>query len=152
MPSPPGAGTMDKQQIIMSFTVPPSTEDVEVIARTALDNLPEELIEFCEGLDVQVEELADEALEDELDLETPFDLIVLFRNGAQIAPGIQSKIANDDDRLIIFRRPLLDMWCETGEDLNALVRQVVIKELGANFDFSEDEIEDMNERHFQGLL
>jgi hypothetical protein len=28
----------------------------------------------------------------------------------------------------------------------------MIEEIGKNFNFSEDEIDDMSERHFQGLL
>jgi predicted Zn-dependent protease with MMP-like domain len=143
---------MDRQQIIMSFSVPPSADDLQVIAKSALATLPEELTEFCESLGVQIEELPDLALEQELELESPYDLVALFRSGSQLAPGVESKVANDDDVLIIFRRPLLDMWCESGDDLNALVRQVMIEELGANFDFSEDEIEEMSGRHYQGML
>ena len=143
---------MDRQQIIMSFSVPPSAEDLQSIAKTALDSLPEELVELCEGLAIQVEDIPDESLEQEFELETPYDMIALFRSGSQITPGVESKVANDDDVLILFRRPLLDMWCETGDDLSAVVRQVMIEELAANFDFSEDEIEEMSRRHFQGML
>lgn len=142
---------MDRQQIIMSFSVPPTPEDLQVIAREAVENLPEELAEFCESLAVQVEEFPDETLEQEFDLETPYDMVALFRSGSQISPGVESKVANDDDVLILFRRPLLDMWCETGDDLNNIVRQVIIEELGANFEFSEEEIEEMSRRHFQGM-
>lgn len=143
---------MDRQQIIMSFSIPPSPEDLQAIAKDAVAALPEELSELCEGLAVQIEEFPDEAVAQECGLETPYDMIALFRSGSQIAPGVESKVANDDDVLILFRRPLLDMWGETGDDLNILVRQVIIEELGANFDFSEQEIEEMTRRHFQGML
>ena len=140
------------QKIIMNFTVPPSPDDLEAIAQDVLANLPEELLEFCDGLALQIEDIADEALEDELDLDDPFELVALFRSGKQISPGVESKVANDDDILILFRRAILDMWCESGEDLTQVVRDVMIEELGSNFDFSEDEIEDMSKRHHQGLL
>lgn len=143
---------MNQQRIIMNFTFPPSADDLEVIAEAALDTLPEELMEFCDSLAIQIEELADEALENDLDLEDPFDLVALYRSGGQIAPGVERKVANDEDLLIIFRRPLLDMWCETSDELNNIVRQVMIEELGQNFDFSEDEIDEMTQRHFQGML
>ena len=136
----------------MNFTVPPSPDDLEAIAQDVLANLPEELLEFCDGLALQIEDIADEALEDELDLDDPFELVALFRSGKQISPGVESKVANDDDILILFRRAILDMWCESGEDLTQVVRDVMIEELGSNFDFSEDEIEDMSKRHHQGLL
>ena len=143
---------MSRQQIIMNFTAPPSPDDLAVIAEEALAALPEELLEFCDGLAIQVEEFPDESIEQEYDLEDSYDLIALFRKGNEIAPGVESKIANDDDLLILYRRPLLDMWCETGDSLADLVRQVMIEELGQNFDFSDEEIDEMTQRHYQGML
>lgn len=143
---------MDRKDIIMSFSVPPSLEDLEAIAQSVFENLPEEILELCEDLALRVEDLADETLEAEFDLEDPFELLCLFRSGSEIAPGVLKKVANDEDILVIFRRPLLDLWCETGEDLNVLMRQVMIEELGQNYDFSEDEIAEMTQRHFQGMF
>lgn len=143
---------MDQQRIIMNFSVPPSTDDLEVIAKDALDNLPEEILELCDSLNIRVDEFPDEAIEEELDLDDPYDLLALYRSGKQISPGVEKKIANDDDVLILYRRPLLDVWCETGGDISQVVRDAMIEELGNNFDFSEDEIEEMSRRHFQGML
>jgi len=143
---------MDQQRIIMNFTRSPSAEDLMAIADAIIESMPEEIMEFCDSLTIQIEELADEAIENDLDLEDPYELVALYRSGSQIAPGVEKKVANDDDVLILFRRPLLDLWCETGDDLNNLVRQVMIEELGQNFDFSEDEIDEMTQRHYQGML
>ena len=143
---------MERQDIIMSFSLPPSAEDLEAIAKAVLEHLPEEILELCEDMGIRVDEIADDILESELDLEDPFELVCLFRSGNEISPGVTKKIANDEDVLIIFRRPLLDLWCETAEELNALVRQVMIEELGQNFDFSEDEINEMTRRHYQGMF
>lgn len=143
---------MSRKEIIMSFSSPPSSEDINAIASSTLESLPEELLEFCDEMAIVIEELPDEAMEQELELDDPYDLIALFRKGSQIAPGIESKTANDDDVLTLFRRPLLDMWCETGDDLNILIRQIMIEELGQNFDFSDDEIDEMAKRHYQGML
>ncbi len=136
----------------MNFTYPPSVDEVRSIAEHAVEHLPEELVEFTESMTVQIEELPDEALQQEFDLEHPYELVALFRSGKQIAPGVESKVANDDDVLILFRRPLLDLWSETGDDINALVRQVMIEELGQNFDFSDRDIDEMTRRHYQGML
>lgn len=136
----------------MSFSTPPSADDLEVMAAEAMETMPEELMEFCEGLAVTIEDLPDEAMEAELELDDPFQLLALYRSGKQIAPGIEKKTANDDDILILYRRCILDYWCETGEDLAACLRQVIIEELGRNFEFSENEIEEMAGRHYQGML
>lgn len=136
----------------MNFTVAPSLEDIEVMAGNALDNLPDELDSYCAEVSIVVEDFADEGLESELDLDDPFDLLALYRSSREISPGIEKKGANDDGVLILFRRPILDMWCESGEDLNAVLHQVMIEELARNFDFSDDEIEEMSVRHHQGML
>ncbi|NCC22886.1 MAG: metallopeptidase family protein [Alphaproteobacteria bacterium] len=143
---------MDRKQIIMNFSVPPSIEDLQVIATEALELLPEELVEFCEEVTVEIEEFPDEATESELDLDDPYDLLALYRSGKQISPGVERRTADSDDVLILYRRPILDLWCETGEDLNTTVRQVMIEEIGRTFEFSDSEIEEMIRRHFQGLL
>lgn len=143
---------MDARKIIMNFTVAPSLEDIEILAGSILEHMPDELHGYVDGLAIVVEDFPDETLEAELEIDDPFDLVALYRNGKEISPGIQKKSANDDDVLILFRRPLLDMWCENGEDLSTLIHQVMIEELARNFDFSEDEIEDMAQRHHQGML
>lgn len=136
----------------MNFTTPPSAEDLLVIARAVIETLPDELAEDCEDLGVEIEEFPDEALEQELGLENPYDLLAMFRSGKEISPGVQKKIANDDDVLLLFRRPILDLWSETGEDLNALVREVMIEEIARAFEFSDQDIKNMLKSHYQGLL
>ena len=126
--------------------------DIGVMAKEQLELLPEEILEFCESIGVQIEELADESLESELDLEDPFELLALFKSGKQVAPGVEKKSANDDDLIILFRRPILDVWCETGQDLAHIIRETMIEEIGGNFDFTDDEIEEMAQRHYQGML
>lgn len=144
--------SMDCRKIIMNYTIAPSLEDLEVISRSLLDSLPDEILRFCENLEVVVEEMVDELTEQELELDDPFELLTLYKNGKEIAPGIEKKNADGEDVLLVFRRPLLDVWCETGDDLSFLIRQVMIEELGRNFDFSEEEIAEMAERHYQGML
>jgi predicted Zn-dependent protease with MMP-like domain len=139
-------------KIIMNFSVPPSADDLEAIARDTLSNLPEEILELCETLTLQIEDFPDETVEAEMELDDPYELLAIYRSGKQIAPGVQRKVANDDDVLILYRRPILDVWCETGEDLSHVVREVMIEELGNNFEFTEDEIEEMAGRHYQGRL
>lgn len=143
---------MDQKQIIMHYSVPPGNEDIEVMAREVLDTLPEELLEFCDEIEISVNDFVEEALEHELDLDDPYELVVLYRSGKEIAPGVERKVANEDDVLMLYRRPLLDLWCETEEDLSQVIRHAVIEELGRYFDFSDDEIEEMTARHYQGML
>lgn len=143
---------MAGKQIIMNFTNPPRLDDLEVIAHGIIETLPEELVEFCSEMAVQIEEFPDDAIQSDLDLDEPYELLALYRSGKEMAPGVERKTANDDDILLLFRRPILDVWCENGDDLTGLIREVIIEELGKNFDFSEDEIDEMAQRHYQGMF
>ncbi|MFA5591818.1 MAG: metallopeptidase family protein [Micavibrio sp.] len=136
----------------MNFSLPPSQDDIETMAKGIVESLPEEILEHCEDLAIMVEDFADDATQAEMDLDDPYDLVALFRSGKEISPGVERKVANDDDVLIFYRRPILDLWCETQDDLTSLLREVMIEELAVNFDFSEEEIEEMAARHYQGML
>ena len=143
---------MECKRIIMNYTVPPSAEDLEDLTSFLWDSLPDELISRCDDLMIAIEDMADDTTLDDLDVDDPFELLALYRDGKEISPGVERKVANDDDVLVLYRRSILDMWCETQEDLQNLIRQVVIEELGRHFDFSEEDIEEMAGRHYQGLL
>ena len=143
---------MQSQRIIMNFTTPPSLEDVEDLANAAWENLPEELSSRCDELTIAVEDTVDDTTMDDLDVDDAYELLALYKNGKEISPGVERKVANDDDVLVIYRRPVLDMWCETQDDLLSLIRQIMIEELGRHFEFSDDYIVDMAERHYQALF
>ena len=117
-----------------------------------IETLPDDLSELCEDIILEIEEMPDEATEQELDLEDPYELLALFRSGKEISPGVESKTAAQEDTLILYRRPVLDMWCETGDDLFSVLRQVIIEELGRSFEFPDSDIETMVRTHHQGLL
>ncbi len=147
-----GLESMNQQRINLSFSAPPSQDDILEVAREIFETLPEEILEHCESLAIQCEEVADDATQAEFELDDPYELLALYRSGKEISRGVQRKVANDDDVLILYRRPILDLWCEIGDDLKDIIRDVMIEELGQNFEFSEDEIEEMSRRHHQGLF
>jgi predicted Zn-dependent protease with MMP-like domain len=47
----------------------------------------------------------------------------------------------DVDLIFLYRRPLLDFWVETGEDLEHLIRHVLVHEIGHHFGLSDDDME-----------
>jgi predicted Zn-dependent protease with MMP-like domain len=73
-------------------------------------------------------------------LESPFDLLGLYR-GVDLAHKSVIATPSDLDMIYLYRRPLLDYWCETGEDLAHLVRHVLIHEIGHHFGLSDDDME-----------
>ncbi len=137
------AKSVSRQEIIMNFSSPPNNDDVAVFARQALESLPDELARKCEELILEVEEFPDDTTLQDLDIETPYELLALYHSAKEISPGVQKKIANGEDKIIIYRRPILDVWCETGEDLGRLIREVIVEELARGFEFSDEEIQEM---------
>jgi predicted Zn-dependent protease with MMP-like domain len=118
----------------------PSLEDIERLARGALTTIPEPLRKLTRDVVVRVEEFPDEATEHEMELETPFDLLGLYR-GVGIEGRDNPRTGTEPDMVFLYRRPLLDYWCETGEELGHLVRHVMIHEIGHHFGFSDDDME-----------
>ena len=96
------------------------------------------------GNDVMTEDFPDEETEREMGLESPFDLLGLYR-GVDLARKSVSSTQQDVDMIFLYRRPLLDYWCETGEDLGHLVKHVVIHEIGHHFGFSDADMEAIEE-------
>ena len=138
----------------MNYTVPPSYDDLQVMARAVLENLPDELQERCgdEDIAIIIEDMVDEAIEQEMGLDNPFDLPVQFKSGKEISPGVEKKTAGEQDTLIIYRRAILDAWCDLGEDLTGLMRQLILEEIGRHFEFSDEDVDEMVQRHYQGML
>ena len=137
------AKAVSRQEIIMNFTTPPSADDVAVFARHALESLPDELASKCEELILEIEEFPDDATAQDMELDTLYELLALYHSAKEISPGVQKKIANGEDKIVIYRRPILDVWCETGEDLGRLIREIIIEELARGFEFSDDDIQDL---------
>lgn len=120
--------------------LPPSLEQMEAIAKAALDSLPEEFRRNVDGVPLRVEEFPDEETEREMGLESPFDILGLYR-GSAIAARDGSSPSPYPDMIFLYRRPILDYWCETGEDLVHVVRHVLIHEIGHHFGLSDDDMD-----------
>ena len=140
------------QQILMNFSYAPTGDDVLAIASAQLQIMPEEILEHCDDLKIEIEDFPDEATESDLELDDPYELLCLYKAGKNLSPGVETKVASEDDVLILYRRPLLDSWSENGEDLTQTIRDAMIEEIANHFDFSDDEIEEMAAQHYQGML
>ena len=143
---------MDAKQIIMNYTVPPGLDDLETLAQAILEVMPDELVEYIENLSVVVEDFPDDATQSDMDVDDPYELLALYRSASELTPGVNKKQADGDDILLLFRRPILDVWCENCEDITGLLREVMIEEIARAHDFSDGDIDDMTSRHYQQIL
>jgi predicted Zn-dependent protease with MMP-like domain len=119
---------------------PPTLADIEELANSALDSIPRELKKHLGAVVIRVEEFPDEETEEAMGLDSPFDILGLYR-GVSLPYKSVSDPHPNVDMIFLYRRPILDYWCETGEDLGGLVRHVLIHEIGHHFGFSDDDME-----------
>jgi len=126
--------------MVATFSEPPGADDIEAIARKALATLPPELRNPVEGVVIRVDEFPDAETATELELESPFDLLGLY-HGVSIDRRSVSDTHEDVDMIFLYRRPILDYWCESGDDLVHVVRHVLIHEIGHHFGFSDEDME-----------
>ena len=119
---------------------PPSAADLQAIADTAFAEIPEKLRRMVRGVAILIEEFPDDRTMDDMGLESPFELLGLYQ-GVSLDRKSVSDVPEDIDRIFLYRRPLLDYWCETEEPLAALVRNTLIHEIGHHFGLSDEEME-----------
>lgn len=122
------------------FTSPPTLDDMEALAREAFAQIPSELTRHVDGVVLRVDDFPDLETEREMGLETPFDLLGLYRGVALGDKGVTAT-PSDVDMIFLYRRPILDYWCESGEDLRHLIRHVLIHEIGHHFGLSDADMD-----------
>ena len=119
---------------------PPNLAEIKRLARPALKTIPKKFRDKVEGLIIRVNDFPDAATEREMGLKSSFDLLGLYRGVSLDRKGI-SDTSENVNIIFLYRRPILDYWCETGEDLSHVVRHVLIHEIGHHFGFSDDDME-----------
>jgi predicted Zn-dependent protease with MMP-like domain len=117
----------------------PSLADIETLGKRALDTIPDEFKRNLGPLVIRVEDFPDEETEAAMELESPFDILGLYR-GLALPHQSVSQPRAQIDMVFLYRRPILDYWCETGEDLGAVVRHVLIHEIGHHLGFSDEDM------------
>ena len=127
-----------------AFGPSPSAADIEAIARRALAALPEPFAAHLKDVVLLVEEFAADATLAEMGIEDPFDLTGLYE-------GLPLNLKSVDtsgtlpDRILLFRRPILDEWADGNETLERLVAHILIHEAGHHFGFSDDDMHALEE-------
>ena len=122
-----------------AFGSPPSLVEIEAVARAILDRLPEPFASHLRDVILQVEEFADRETLAHFGMENPFELTGLY-SGRPLTEKSVEESGSLPDRVFLYRRPILDEWAESGEELEHLVRHVLIHEIGHHFGFSDEDM------------
>jgi len=120
----------------------PSLEEMESLAIEALARLPEKLRTLCRDLTIHMVDFPEEALVENLGLESPFELLGFFEGSGQ--PLVFSMAsAGSSHHLSLFRRAILDEWAESEETLGDIITHILIHEIGHHFNLAEQEMEEI---------
>ncbi|MEF2550359.1 metallopeptidase family protein [Aurantimonas sp. A2-1-M11] len=122
----------------------PGLDVIEAIAIKAYGELPAEFRALSGDIRFFVAEFPDDDVVREVDLESPFDILGLFEGRAigDLASPVTGEMPN---RILLYRRPILDYWAEHEETLGSLVSHVLIHEIGHHFGLSDDDMEALEE-------
>jgi predicted Zn-dependent protease with MMP-like domain len=119
----------------------PSLDDIAALARAAFDALPALFRERSGEVLVRVEDFADDEMLDDLGIEDPFELTGLYQ-GVDLQRRSVLDAAPGRSMVWLFRRPILDEWCERGDvSLGDLVSHVLVHEIGHHFGLTDEQIE-----------
>ena len=132
---------MNRSAADWSGTTPPSLEDFAVLAEAALAALPAEFRALTGEVQMRVLDFAEDEVLDELGIEDPFQLTGLYQ-GADLRTRTLFDPTPQPSMVFLYRRPILDEWCEHGElSLGELITHVLIHEIGHHFGLSDEDIE-----------
>lgn len=118
----------------MSARFAPTSEEIEALALDALNRLPDPFRQHLGNVVLFVEDFADKATLDAMEIDDPFGLTGLY-TGRPV--GQEAQTGDPPPTIHLFRRPLLDEWVETGVALDALITHVVVHEVGHHFGLSD---------------
>lgn len=119
----------------------PGLDVFERLARAAFDALPATFRDLCGEIVIEVAEFPTDEVVEEMELESPFDLLGLFHGiGLAHAPA-EPATGQFSNRISLYRRPILDYWAEHEESLGAIVTHVLVHEIGHHFGLSDDDME-----------
>lgn len=120
--------------------VAPTLADFERLAADAFYRLPTEFRGLVKDLLIRVEDFATEEDLDDLGIESPFELLGLYR-GVSLAHKSVMDAPREPDMVFLFRRAILDVWGEGEESLGDLITHVLVHEIGHHFGLSDDDME-----------
>jgi predicted Zn-dependent protease with MMP-like domain len=118
----------------------PTLADIDGMARAILAELPEAFRKATRDVVVQVMDFPDDDVCEDMQLESPFDILGLYQ-GIALDEKTSDLSGALPDMVFLYRRPILDYWCENGDDLHHVVRHVLIHEIGHHFGFSDAEMD-----------
>jgi len=117
-------------------TKAPSLAELEVLAAEVFARLPKRFRDLAADVVIRVDDFPGDDVLDEMSAETEFDLLGLFQ-GVGLPFRSESAPVQMPNMIWLYRRPILDYWAEHDETLGAIVKNVLVHEIGHHFGLSD---------------
>ena len=118
----------------------PTLDDIEALALEAFAGLPAEFRALTGEIVFMVQDFPDDDVIDDMELESPFDILGLFQ-GPDLASREGASASHHATMIFLYRRPILDYWAEHEETLGTVVTHVLVHEIGHRFGLSDADME-----------
>jgi predicted Zn-dependent protease with MMP-like domain len=114
----------------------PSLAEFEALAGEVFRHLPKRFRDLAADVVIQVDDFPSEEVLERMHAETEFDLLGLF-HGVGLPFRSQSAAVQMPNMIWLYRRPILDYWAEHDETLGAIIKHVLVHEIGHHFGLSD---------------
>jgi predicted Zn-dependent protease with MMP-like domain len=114
----------------------PSLAELEILASEVFRHLPKQFRDLCGNLVIQVDDFPSREVLRVMHAESEFDLLGLFQ-GVGLPFRSESAPVQMPNMIWLYRRPILDYWAEHDETLGAIVKHVLVHEIGHHFGLSD---------------
>jgi predicted Zn-dependent protease with MMP-like domain len=114
----------------------PSLAEFEILAGEVFRHLPKRFRDLAIDVVIRVEDFPADDVLDEMGAQTEFDLLGLF-HGVGLPFRSESAAVQMPNMIWLYRRPILDYWAEHDETLGAIVKHVLVHEIGHHFGLSD---------------
>ena len=117
----------------------PSLAEFEVLAGEVFRHMPKKFRDLCADVVILVHDFPSEEVLDTMQAESEFDLLGLF-HGVGLPFRAESAPVQMPNMIWLYRRPILDYWAGHDETLGAIVKHVLVHEIGHHFGLSDADI------------
>src|SRR5271170_5217393 len=114
----------------------PSLVELEVLAGEVFRHLAKKFRDLAADVVIQVDDFPANEVLDEMAAQSEFDLLGLFQ-GVGLPFRTESDPVQMPNMIWLYRRPILDYWAEHDETLDAIVKHVLVHEIGHHFGLSD---------------
>ena len=114
----------------------PSLAQLDALAGEVFRHLPRRFRELAADVVIQVDDFPSAEVIDQMQVENEFDLLGLF-HGIGLPFRSESAAVHMPNMIWLYRRPILDYWAEHDETLGAIIKHVLVHEIGHHFGLSD---------------